>query len=160
MMMMMMKFIRPVLNLKGLSLYYITHFVQCFQCLLKPIQNCLYQYLPISVAIIFNEVSCMVSSKLTWSPILQVFNVLSSATEARPAGDTRVLRVGRGERKWDLLSWGVGCLFYLHVQSSCGNGELDRCSNCVHIWCPCLWVRWSFPPQVEGEIASSCVCLC
>ena len=28
---MMMKFIRPVLNLKGPSLYYIIRFVQCFQ---------------------------------------------------------------------------------------------------------------------------------
>jgi hypothetical protein len=64
-MMMMMKFIRPVLNLKGPNLYYIIHFVRCFQCLLKPIQNCLYQYFPIPVIIIFNEVSCRVSSKLT-----------------------------------------------------------------------------------------------
>jgi len=42
MMMMMMMFIRPVLNLKGPSLYYIIHFVQCFQDLLKPIQKCLF----------------------------------------------------------------------------------------------------------------------
>jgi hypothetical protein len=43
-----------------------------------------------------------------------VFNILSSATEARPAGDTRVLGVSRGERmRWDLLLWGVGCLFYV-----------------------------------------------
>jgi hypothetical protein len=42
-----------------------------------------------------------------------VFNVLSSATEARPAGDTRVLGVSRGERKngiyycWVLAAWSI-----------------------------------------------------
>lgn len=47
-----------------------------------------------------------------------MFNVLSSATEARPAGDTRVLGVSRGKRKkWDLLLLGVGCLVYLQVSS-------------------------------------------
>ena len=40
----MMKFIRPVLNLKGLSLYYIIHFVQCFYDLLKPVQNLIINY--------------------------------------------------------------------------------------------------------------------
>ena len=76
-------------------------------------------------------------------------------------GDTKVLGVSRGERKgWILLFWRVSCLFYLHVQPSCGYGESDRCLNRVHVWCPCLCVRYCFPSQVEGEVASSCVCLC
>ena len=39
MMMMMMKFIRPVLNLKGPSLYYIIHFLRSFHCSLSPYRN-------------------------------------------------------------------------------------------------------------------------
>jgi hypothetical protein len=94
------------------------HFLRCFHDLLKPVQNCLFQCFPISTS-------------------------YRRRLKRDLLGARGVLGVSRvREKKWDLLLWGIGCLFYLHVQSSCGYGEFDSCSNRFHIWCPCLRVGW------------------
>jgi hypothetical protein len=83
-----------------------------------------------------------------------VFSVLYSAVEAGPAGGTRV-HSGLVKEGGGVVI--VAIVVAVPVKSTCVYRVLHCSSDRFHVWFPLPGVGWSFPSQVEGWVASSCV---